>query len=92
MEGDELEDDELEVVEGSSLLSTATGRGRAPAKLMPFSVDQDIDLSSSGLQDLVSDSKDSHHEVIEDTDDDTSDTPSLKTAIKRKRSELDWDW
>jgi len=42
----------------SSLLPTATGRGQAgsPAKLTSFSVDRDIDLSSSGLLDLVSDS------------------------------------
>jgi hypothetical protein len=46
---------------------------------------------SSGLLGLVSDSKDSHAGVIEDTDVE-EDAPDMSKAVKWKRSEVDWDW
>ena len=64
---DNLEADESELDDLDSPLATTSGRGRhagSHAKLASFSVDH---LLSSGLLDLVSDSKDSHPEVIEDT-------------------------
>ena len=67
---DNSEADEFELDDLDSPLATTLGPGRhagSHAKLTSFSLDQDIDLSSSGLLDLVSDSKDSHPEVIEDT-------------------------
>lgn len=68
-------------------LVTTSGRARqarSHAKPTTFSVDQDIDLSSSGLLDLVSDSKDSQSEVIED-DDEPEDTSGLSKTMKQKR-------
>ena len=67
---DNSEADEFGLDDLDSPLATTSGRGRhagSHAKLTSFSVDQDIDLSSSGLLDLVLDSKDSQSEVIEDT-------------------------
>ena len=89
---DNLEADKSELDDLDSPLATTSGPGRhagSHAKLASFSVDQDIDLPSSGLLDLVSDSKDSHPEVIEDTDDE-EDTQAHR--MKRKRSEVNSDW
>lgn len=89
--GDENDRDNLEADESSELddldtplpVATTSGQGQqagSHAKLASFFVDKDIDLSSSGLLDLVSDSKDSHPEVIEDMDNEEETSDMSKTV------------